>query len=717
MSEVGRGGPAHPPAGGGVGPGWPTAAPAARPLGSGDPAEVGPYRLEAVLGAGGMGRVYLGRTPAGSEVAVKLVHREFAGDRAFRRRFELEVAAARRVQGLYTVPVVDADLRAEEPWLATAYVPGPSLQDAVEEEGPLQVDAALGLIARVAEALQSIHAAGVIHRDLKPSNILLTGEGPKVIDFGIARAADVTSVTGTGMRAGTPAYMAPEYIKGQELTGAVDIFALGLIAHFAVTGRLAFGGGSAHSVTYRILEQDPDLHDCPEPLRTIAARCLHKDPHQRPTPTDVIHHCRTTPTPERTVVDVHSAPTQPAHPAVPGAPGSPDVVGAPAPPPARQDPAQGTPRQQPGSSQPAPHAPDQFSPNPYAPVQGWAGGRVSWIVIGSVLLVTALIAFFVPSHGGGEGSAPRLKPTTTLTSSDAVDEVAFSPDGKTLAAGVQAGKVRLWDVAGRKQRATLNQRNERGEEQALGISCLAFSPDGKRLAAVAADRTMGLWDLAARRQIATFTVSTSDPVRDVAFSPNGKVVATGGEDGKVRLWDARSREDRDLATLDHGQPVWDVAFSPDGRRVASAGYEPDGRTVRTGRLWNVADHKAGASFHHPESITRVAFSQDGQTLFTVGTEDKVRQWDAGSGREKDPLVDGGFISSSDDVESSPDGKTLATAHFSDVRLWDQEDGTPLAVLTGFEDGDQKVAFSPGGRLVATAAGDGKIRMWKVPKDG
>ncbi|GDY57762.1 hypothetical protein SVIO_083850 [Streptomyces violaceusniger] len=162
-----------------------------------------------------MGRVYLGRTPAGSAVAVKVVHREYAGDASFRKRFQQEVAAARRVQGLYTVPVVDADLRAEEPWLATAYVPGPSLQYAVAESGPLSADAALGLIARVAEALQSIHAADVIHRDLKPSNIILTAEGPKVIDFGIARAADVTAVTATGMRTGTPAYMAPEYIRGR----------------------------------------------------------------------------------------------------------------------------------------------------------------------------------------------------------------------------------------------------------------------------------------------------------------------------------------------------------------------------------------------------------------------------------------------------------------------------------------------------------------------
>ncbi|WP_141743641.1 serine/threonine-protein kinase, partial [Streptomyces abyssalis] len=428
MSQLGHGRPAVPPAGGGQRPGWPTTPPPHRPLGSADPAEVGPYRLEAVLGAGGMGRVYLGHTPAGSEVAVKLVHREYAGDGAFRKRFEQEVAAARRVQGLYTVPVVDADLQADEPWLATAYVPGPSLQQAVDdgglpggspEGGPLPVDAALVLIARVAEALQSIHAAGVIHRDLKPSNIILTAEGPKVIDFGIARAADVTSVTGTGMRAGTPAYMAPEYIRGQALTEAVDIFALGLVAHFAATGGLAFGGGSAHSVTYRILEQEPDLGDCPEPLRTVAARCLEKDPQRRPTPAEVIQLCRSTPAPEGTVVDVHSAPTRPAHPAEPVLPGSPGAAAAPAPPPTRQDPAQGTPRQAPDARPVSPAPPGAYSPNPHAALgssaSGESGAWVVWSALGAFLLVSALISalLFLPER---DGSPPWRKPTATLTS-------------------------------------------------------------------------------------------------------------------------------------------------------------------------------------------------------------------------------------------------------------------------------------------------------------
>jgi protein kinase-like protein len=295
MSQPGDGPPAGPSA---ARPQveWPTTAPAHRTLRPGDPTDVGPYRLEAVLGEGGMGRVFLGRTPAGSAVAVKLVHREYAADQAFRKRFEREAGTARLVHGLYTVPVVDADLQADEPWLATAYIPGPSLQHAVTEHGPLPVEATLTLIARVAEALQSIHVAGVIHRDLKPSNVILTVEGPKVIDFGIARAADATSITGTGVQPGTPAYMAPEHVLGQPLTPAADIFALGVLAHFAATGELAFGGGSAPVVIHRIVEMEPNLDGCPEPIRAIVTACLTKDPQQRPTPAEVIHLCRQAPT-------------------------------------------------------------------------------------------------------------------------------------------------------------------------------------------------------------------------------------------------------------------------------------------------------------------------------------------------------------------------------------------------------------------------------------
>jgi hypothetical protein len=272
-------------------PGWQL--PAHRPLEPADPIEVGGYRLRARLGEGGMGVVYLSYTPGGRPLAIKVVRGEYAGDPGFRRRFEQEVATARRVQGQYTAPVVDANPQAPQPWLATTYVPGPSLQQAVGEYGPLPAESVLVLVAGMAEALQSIHAAGVVHRDLKPSNVILAVDGPRVIDFGIARAVDSTSITQTGSRLGTAAYMAPEQVRGDAATPALDVFALGAVACYAATGELPFGGGLDPAVPYRILEQEPELAALPPQLHGLVSRCLAKDPRHRPTPTQVIDLCRT----------------------------------------------------------------------------------------------------------------------------------------------------------------------------------------------------------------------------------------------------------------------------------------------------------------------------------------------------------------------------------------------------------------------------------------
>ncbi len=449
MSEPGGGRSDVPPTSGGQHVPWLPPPQPCRPLGAGDPVEAGPYRLEGVLGEGGMGRVYLGRTPAGSAVAVKVVQREYAGDASFRRRFAQEVAAARRVQGLYTVPVVDADLQADEPWLATAYVPGPSLQYAVAEGGPLPADAALGLVARVAEALQSIHAAGVIHRDLKPSNILITGDGPKVIDFGIARAADVASVTGTGMRTGTPAYMAPEYIRGQDVTEAVDVFALGVVAHFAATGRLAFGGGNHHGVTYRILEQAPDLDGCPGPVRAVAAACLEKDPCRRPTPAEVIERCLQSPVEGTADAPTQAAPSQavPVTLVSPGRPDSPDADTVPAasPPSSRPSgrhapaaPAAPATTPDPDGSPAAPRPARRAEPAPRRPGRPGQLGRAGAVVF---VLSAVLGGVLLPgrSDGSETASAGLVIGIVVLAVGAVVIAVALS---RSSAARDETGRMR-----------------------------------------------------------------------------------------------------------------------------------------------------------------------------------------------------------------------------------------------------------------------------------
>ncbi|MFF7965125.1 protein kinase [Streptomyces sp. NPDC007903] len=277
-----------------------TSSGAFRSLQADDPVVVGGYRLAARLGAGGMGRVYVSHTQGGRPVAIKVVRSELADDPAFRRRFRREIAAARRVRGAYTAEVIDADPEADPPWLATLYVPGPSLADAVAERGPLPVPAVLWLMAGVAEALQAIHDAGIVHRDLKPSNVLLAADGPRVIDFGISLAADATSFTATGAAMGTPVFMAPEQASGGEITTATDVFALGQTAAFALLGEPLYGDGSLPAVLYRIVHSAPDLSLLPEELRPLFARCLAADPKDRATLADIVQWCgeRMGPVPE-----------------------------------------------------------------------------------------------------------------------------------------------------------------------------------------------------------------------------------------------------------------------------------------------------------------------------------------------------------------------------------------------------------------------------------
>ncbi|MEV7803472.1 serine/threonine-protein kinase [Microbispora sp. NPDC088329] len=248
-----------------------------------DPRQVGPFRIEARLGEGGMGRVYLGRSRSGRAVAVKVVRPELAGDAEFRRRFDREVATARKVNGFFTAGVVDADPQGSPPWLATAYVPGMSLEDAVNEHGPWPEDSVLALGAGLAEALESIHAAGVVHRDLKPSNVLLAGDGPRVIDFGISLAIEGGALTKTGIAMGTPGFMSPEQLRGTRVGPASDVFCLGLVLAFAATGAGPFGQGSWQGLWYRIVHEEPDLGALPPAARALVARCLAKEPEGRPT--------------------------------------------------------------------------------------------------------------------------------------------------------------------------------------------------------------------------------------------------------------------------------------------------------------------------------------------------------------------------------------------------------------------------------------------------
>ncbi|MFI6550691.1 serine/threonine-protein kinase [Streptomyces prunicolor] len=257
------------------------------------PEYAGHYRLESCLGSGGMGVVHLAQSTSGMKVAVKVVHAEFAQDPEFRGRFRQEVAAARRVSGAFTAPVVDADPEAQRPWMATSFIPGPTLSEHVKRNGPMAPGELRRLMAGLAEALRDIHRVGVVHRDLKPSNVLLAEDGPKVIDFGISRPKDSELRTETGKLIGTPPFMAPEqFRRPREVGPAADIFALGSVLVHAATGRGPFDSDSPYVVAYQVVHDEPDLAGLPENLAPLVLRCLAKEPEDRPTPDELMRELR-----------------------------------------------------------------------------------------------------------------------------------------------------------------------------------------------------------------------------------------------------------------------------------------------------------------------------------------------------------------------------------------------------------------------------------------
>ncbi|WP_327297009.1 serine/threonine-protein kinase [Streptomyces sp. NBC_01197] len=253
-----------------------------------DPRRIGPFEVLGRLGAGGMGLVYLARSASGRRVAIKTVRTELAEDQLFRVRFSREVEAARAVSGFYTAAVVDADARAAVPWLATAYVPAPSLEEIVNECGPMPAQAVRWLAAGIAEALQSIHGAGLVHRDLKPSNVLVVEDGPRVIDFGIASGVSNTRLTMTNVAVGTPAYMSPEQAKdSRNVKGASDVFSLGSTLVFAATGHPPFHGANPVETVFMLLREGPNLTGLPDELRPLIDACMQQEFTQRPSPEDL----------------------------------------------------------------------------------------------------------------------------------------------------------------------------------------------------------------------------------------------------------------------------------------------------------------------------------------------------------------------------------------------------------------------------------------------
>ncbi|WP_052411458.1 serine/threonine-protein kinase [Streptomyces sp. NRRL S-118] len=402
------------------------------PISAEDPAWIGPYRLLGLLGEGGMGRVYLARSEGGRTVAVKLILRQLALDGEFRQRFAQEVSAARRVGGRWTAPVLDADTGAAVPWVATGYIPGPSLAEVVGDHGPLPGTSVRALASGLSQALEAIHSTGLVHRDLKPSNILVTVDGPRVIDFGIARALDAQSAAGdvrtrTGAVVGSPGFMSPEQVLGRSVTPASDVFCLGAVLAYAATGRTPFGGAESgvHSLLYRIVQEDPDLEGVPPKLAGLVRACLIKEPSGRPSVAELIEATRDAEPagawlPGALLADLGQRAARlldaelpaPAHGAVPHRPQA-QPVGLPYGPTAFQTPPPVPSPQHPYGYAPPVHPTGPFPPAPAPPAnRSGSGGRTAAIVLSIVVGLPVMLIVLLMLIGwlaGDDKKTPEVR--------------------------------------------------------------------------------------------------------------------------------------------------------------------------------------------------------------------------------------------------------------------------------------------------------------------
>ncbi|MQY09264.1 WD40 repeat domain-containing serine/threonine protein kinase [Actinomadura macrotermitis] len=640
------------------------------PLLPGDPRRIGDYRLEGRLGAGGMGQVYLGLSPGGRRVAVKVIRPDHAGTPHFRERFAREIEAARRVHGFYTAEVVDADPAGEPPWMATAYIPGRSLDRAVRDDGAMSAERVRALGAALAEGLAAIHRSGIVHRDLKPANIVLaeTGE-PRIIDFGIARARDAGTFTAHGAVLGSWAYMSPEHVGEGEITEASDIFSLGSVLVFAATGRSPFDAPAVPLITRRILAADPDLDAVPGPLREVIAECLAAHPGDRPTAQRLL-----------TRLTGLEAATRPDPPEAPGGW---------APPP--------QPRTVTGPDRPTRPSPARRLTR--AVLQSRTG---RWSI--AVVLVATLAAAVIPTVWE--------RPLHTIDLDDGAGPMQFGPDGRLHI--IDGRQIVIWNPR-TKKRSTVKL------PAGIWANRLAVSRDDK---AIAAAITAGIYLWRRQKPGEAFrptvlqrpiersptlpTLRERTPVHTVVFTPDGKTMASDwGKD--IRLWDVATGHVR-TTLKSHKSTVMSLSYSGDGKILASA--DAEGAVL----LWDPATGRSTALVRRaPEA--RVALSPDGRTL-AISDRDTVAWWDVATRRSRYTLSRRGYPA---DMAFSPDSRVVAFARGTDLpkqngslEVWDTRKNANLRKTTSDVRQDWSVAISADGRYLAAGIG-GKVKIWKMPK--
>jgi WD40 repeat protein len=707
------------------------------PLKTGDPELVGGYRLLGRLGTGGMAQVFLGASPGGRKVAVKLIRPEYADDAEFRRRFTREIAAARQVGGFHTAAVVDADPDADPPWMVTAYIPGPSLSEAVGQNGPLDPVQVRELGAALAEGLTAIHACGLIHRDLKPGNIILGPDGPRIIDFGVARTANASSLTTVNALIGTYGYMAPEQLGRKEVTFRSDLFALGGVLVFAATGHGPFDADELPAVIGRILSEPPDLSPLTGPLRDILDACLDKDPAGRPDLAGLI-----------------------AYFSVPG---------------------QGPPRPVADPDQPAPRpgAGPTFVPGqqrtalPGSDAARWsanANGSGDVDAAGPTATMVGLPGDTTIAPGDPVGIMLACSPLIGHTGP--INLVAFSPDGRFLATASADGRVRVWETGTWRQAGPDLSPQPPHRVGDGGFAQLVFTPDSRALLAkpagmsavfgwrtdswqplsspvrtwarfispdgrfLAAEGTgapaLWSWDAAALRHT-PYPLQRKTGWRIgflTAFSPDGGLVAATDPGDDLGLWDTGTGKRRQVLRRYHrsfdvgGQALVpyalsDAVISPGGGFLVALGQTRDsrGKNVRILKLWDIADpRRRRRRLFEAASATalyrwRVAFAADGGTLAST-FDGRLRLWDTAS------LTPADLGEPGEDaiLEFAPGSALLAEAGRFRLRLWDTAAGAVAAAgprITTARDAIAGVAFSPDGGLIATAEGSA-ARVWHRP---
>jgi hypothetical protein len=658
-----------------------------------------------------MGRVFLCRSPVGRKLAVKVVREDRAADPVFRERFRREVEAARKVDGLHTAGVVDASLEGPELWLATEYK-GPSLEGVVREHGPLPPGSLLALAAGLAEGLAAVHARGIVHRDLKPSNVLLAEDGPRVIDFGISRAAGDSGLTDVGQVMGTPRFMSPEQVCGGKVGPASDVFSLGSVLAFAATGHPPFGEDAPENVAQRIRGERPWLADLPDQIRDLAGRCLVRNPARRPTPEALVAE----------LGDTHLAEGWlPAW----------LLNGSPRPAPARQDASVDTvrlgPRRAPSRGLTLLYSAPPFSPEALrprvrrlarsvgrAPARAWVRGPRVILAAAAVALVALLttgLTVLAASHGPGPFRG-QLGRTLSYPRSSGLAAVAFSADGRFLAVGDSNGTAGVWTVATGARAATF-----RGSAWA-GVSDVAFGPHGDLLTA-AGNGSSYLWDVATGGRVGTFTDPDSAGVTGAAFGPDDSLLAAADDNGSAYLWHVATGRLAGTFTGPGRGRLTSIALGAQGGLLAAA---DEGGSAY---LWHVATGRLAGTFTDPGGgvIEAVAFSPDGSLLAFADSNGNAYVWSVATGKLALTLpgpgpVSGGGVA---DVAFSAHGYLLATADANgNTYVWTVATGKLAGVLHDPSRGGggvAAVAFSSDGSLLASAYINGHVYVWRTGSTG